>query len=131
MDIVGFVAFMALFGIIGMLSARKASQGRQDFLLAGKSVSPILTALSAAATKNSGYMFIALIGYIYTFGLSSIWLVLGFLFGDLITFFFVHGSVRRATEQTGANTFAELLSRWNGREQNILRVAIGLLTLVF
>ena len=131
MDIVGFVAFMALFGIIGMLSARKASQGRQDFLLAGKSVSPILTALSAAATKNSGYMFIALIGYIYTFGLSSIWLVLGFLFGDFITFFFVHGSVRRATEQTGANTFAELLSRWNGREQNILRVAIGLLTLVF
>lgn len=131
MDIVGFVGFMAAFAIIGMFSAKTGSQTDQDFLLASKSVSPILTALSAAATKNSGYMFIALIGYIYTFGLSAIWLVLGFLFGDLLAFFFVHKRIREATEETGAGTFAELLSRWNGRDQKALRMVIGLLTLVF
>ncbi|MEM8541921.1 MAG: sodium/proline symporter, partial [Pseudomonadota bacterium] len=115
----------------GILSAKNATNGDQDYLLANKSVPPVLAALSAAATKNSGYMFIALIGYIYTFGLSAIWLLVGFLFGDLIAFFFVHSRVRDATEETGASTFAELLSRWNGRDQKVLRFVVGLLTLVF
>lgn len=131
MDIVGFIAFLVLFAVIGLYSAKSGSKGDQDFLLASKSVPPILTALSAAATKNSGYVFIALIGYIYSFGLSAIWLVLGFVFGDLIAFFFVHKRIREATEETGAGTFAELLSRWDGQEQKALRLVIGLLTLVF
>jgi Na+/proline symporter len=111
MDIVGFAVFMVAFAIIGMFSAKSGQRTDQDFLLASKSVSPILTALSAAATKNSGYMFIALIGYIYAFGLSAVWLVLGFLLGDLLAFFFVQKRIREATEETGAGTFAELLSR--------------------
>jgi hypothetical protein len=48
---------------IGLWSARRARRNEADFLLAGRAVSPLLTALSAAATKYSGYMFIGLIGY--------------------------------------------------------------------
>jgi Na+/proline symporter len=48
-----------------------------------------------------------------------------------LAFCFVHQRVRQATEETGAETFAELISRWHGGDYRILRVAIGLLTLVF
>jgi len=131
MDIFGFILVLLLFGVIGLWSARRAREGDTDFLLAGRAVTPLLVALSAAATKYSGYMFIGLIGYIYTFGLSAVWLAFGFFFGDLVAFSFVHARVRAATEATGALTFAELISRWNGGDYRVLRAAIGILTVVF
>ena len=127
----GFIGFLMLFGLIGLLSARRARGGQDDYLLAGRSISPTLAALSAAATKYSGYMFIGLMGYIYTFGLSGIWLALGFFFGDLLAFSFVHARVRRAAEATGALTFADLVSRWHGGDYRLLRIAIGVITLIF
>lgn len=131
MDHIGFLLFLALFGAIGLWSARRSGSNEADFLLAGRAVSPLLTALSAAATKYSGYMFIGLIGYLYTFGLSGVWLAFGFFFGDLVAFFFVQSRIRKAAGDTGALTFADLVSRWHGGENRLLRFAIGLLTLVF
>jgi sodium/proline symporter len=131
MEIVGFIFFLVLFVSIGLFSARQASEEGADYLLAGRTVSPVLTALSAAATKNSGYMFIGLMGYVYTHGLSAIWLVFGFFFGDLVAYTFVHKRLRAAAEDTGALSFAELLGRWNGGDYKRLRAVVGLVTLVF
>ena len=131
MEIVGFLFFLILFVVIGLWSTRQQTDKENDYLLAGATVSPLLTALSAAATKNSGYMFIGLIGYIYNFGLSAAWLVCGFLFGDLIAFCVVHKKLREATRQTGALSFAELLSKWNGGHYRILQITIGIITLAF
>lgn len=131
MAVFGFVFFLVGFALVGFWSTARADAEERDYLLAGQSVPPMLTALSAAATKYSGYMFIGLMGYIYLFGLSAIWLITGFLFGDLLTFSFVHKALRKATEETGALSFASLLSRWHGGEYHVLRVVIGLLTLLF
>lgn len=131
MEIVGFLFFLILFVVIGLWSTRQQTDKENDYLLAGGTVSPLLTALSAAATKNSGYMFIGLIGYIYSYGLSAIWLVCGFLFGDLIAFCVVHKKLREATKQTGALSIAELISKWNGGHYRKLQATIGLITLVF
>ncbi|MDA7882122.1 sodium/proline symporter [Akkermansiaceae bacterium] len=131
MEITGFLFFLLLFVVIGLWSTRKQTDKDNDYLLAGGTVSPLLTALSAAATKNSGYMFIGLIGYIYNYGLSAIWLVCGFLFGDLIAFCVVHKKLREATKQTGAQSVAELISKWHGGHYRKLQVTIGIITLVF
>lgn len=131
MEIFSFIFFLVLFAGVGLWSARKACDEDCDYLLAGQTVSPLLTALSAAATKNSGYMFIGLMGYVYTYGLSAIWLVCGFMFGDVIAFVFVHKRLREATEATGALSFADLLARWHGGNYRILRAVIGLVTLAF
>jgi len=124
-QIAGFVFFLVAFVVIGLWSTRRKSGEKSDYLLAGGEVSPVLTALSAAATKNSGYMFIGLIGYIYQFGLSAIWLICGFLFGDLIAYTMVHRKLRKATEETGAVSFAQLISRWNGGSYRRLQVMMG------
>lgn len=131
LEIAGFIVFLVAFAGIGLWSNKKRTSAGDDYLLAGKEVNPLLTALSAAATKYSGYMFIGLIGYIYTFGLSAIWLICGFLFGDIIAYSFVHRHLRQATEETHASTFAELISRWHRGHYRYLRIAIGVLTLVF
>lgn len=131
MEVAGFLFFLTLFIVIGLWSTRKKTGKANDYLLAGGEVGPLLTALSAAATKNSGYMFIGLIGYIYQFGLSAIWLICGFLFGDLIAYFVVHKKLREATKETGAQSFAELISRWHGGHDRKLQATIGVITLVF
>ncbi len=131
MEILAFIVFLALFTFVGIMSARKQSANDIDYLMAGRDVSPLLTALSAAATKYSGYMFIALMGYIYTYGLSAIWLIFGFLFGDLVAFFFVHARVREQAEKSNALSFADLISRWHGGDYKKLRAVIGVISLIF
>ena len=131
LEIAGFIFFLAVFAGIGLWSNKKRSSAGNDYLLAGQTVNPLLTALSAAATKYSGYMFIGLIGYIYTYGISAICLICGFLFGDVIAYSFVHRHLRKATEDTKVSTFAELLSRWHSGSYRYLRIAVGILTLIF
>ncbi len=131
MSVIGFITFLVLFVAIGLYSNRGQAKTQASYLLAESSISPLLTALSAAATKYSGYMFIGLMGYIYLYGLSAIWLIVGFLFGDLLAFTTVPASIRRATGKTGALSFAQLISQWNGVNYRIVRAAIGLLTLIF
>jgi Na+/proline symporter len=132
MEAISFILFLVLFGAVGLWSARTTGDRDRDYLLADSTVSPLLTALSAAATKNSGYMFIGLMGYVFTFGLSAIWLMCGFLFGDLIAFTLVHKRLRAATEETGALSYAGLVASWGGGpEKRIVRLVTGLMTLVF
>ncbi len=129
--IISFLCFMALFVALGLSSLFKSQDTKQDYYLASGSVSPGLVGLSAVATNNSGYMFIGVIGYIYTTGLASIWLMLGWIAGDFIASTFVHARLRNATEKTGQVSYAGLLSHWNGERNKSLQRIIAVISLVF
>ena len=137
MEIVAFIAFLVLFVLIGVLSTRRHNTAQDiDYLMAGREVSPLLTALSAAATKYSGYMFIAYMGYIYQYGLSAIWLACGFFFGDMVSYLFVHQKLREHSEKTNAMSYADLISRWHSKDSGsgdykALKITIGIITLLF
>jgi SSS family transporter len=129
--IASFLCFMGLFVIIGLSSFFKSKGTKQDYYLASASISPSLVGLSAVATNNSGYMFIGVIGYIYTTGLASIWLMLGWIAGDFLGSTFVHSRLRKATEKTSQVSYAGLLSHWNGDSNKSLQRIIALISLVF
>lgn len=100
--------------------------------MAGHDIPPWLAALSAIATNNSGYMFIGMIGYTYTSGLQSIWLMIGWILGDLIVSFFVHKKLRQVTQSEGALSFGGVLSRWQkGTNFKKLRFLVGVITVIF
>jgi len=130
--IASFLFFLLLFVAIGVSSARKSRNTKQDYYLASSSVSPALVGLSAVATNNSGYMFIGVIGYTYATGLASIWLMIGWIAGDFLASTFVHRRLRKATELSGEVSYAGVLSNWydNGK-QEILQRLIGLISLIF
>ena len=75
--LVTFVAALALFAIIGLSSVVQKKKTTEDYLLAGQDVKPWLVALATAATCNSGYMFIGMIGFTYKVGLASLWIDIG------------------------------------------------------
>ena len=84
-----FVAFLILFVLIGCLSFFSKQDSNQDYLIASQSMPAWLVALSAFATNNSGWMFIGVMSYCYINGLSSIWIMYAWFFGDLAISFFI------------------------------------------
>jgi sodium/proline symporter len=79
-----FLGLLFFIALIGITSGRLNKPTVKNYYLADKSLSPWLSGLSAMATNNSGYMFIGLIGFTYLNGLSSIWLMIGWISGDYL-----------------------------------------------
>ena len=129
--VVSFLGFLLLFVIIGLSALRKSRGNSHDYLLAGQSVKPWLVGLSAVATNNSGYMFIGMVGYTYTAGLSAIWMAVGWIIGDFVASLLIHRKVREMTERHDVHTFGGLLSHWHDTNHATLRKLVGLLTLLF
>lgn len=127
-----FALFLLGFTVIGALSTRVSKKTSEDYLVASRDVSPWLTALSAVASNNSGYMFIGLIGFTYTTGIGAIWLQIGWLMGDAISWSWVHRRVRSRSEAVGATSVAGMLATDDsGGASRPIAVAAGLLTLLF
>jgi SSS family transporter len=131
MTLVSFGFFLLLFVAIGLLSMLRRQETGVDYLLCSQSVQPWLVALSAIATNNSGYMFIGMIGFTYTYGLSSIWLMIGWIAGDFLTSLLVHKKLRITTEKQNMHSFAGALSSWHGCDYRVLRMLAGTITVLF
>jgi sodium/proline symporter len=126
-----FVAFLLIFAAVGAASMFKRKSNTSDYLIAERSITPWLAGLSAVATNNSGYMFIGMIGLTYSTGLSSIWLMLGWIAGDLTASLLLMKKVREASEEQDAQSFGGLLAQWQHTNFNVLRRVTGLLTILF
>ena len=131
MAIVSFIGFLLLFVAIGVASMVRRKHSTSDYLLAGRSVKPWLAGLSAVATNNSGYMFVGMIGLTYSTGLSSVWLMIGWIFGDLVASLLIMKRLRQTTEAHDIHSFGGLLAEWHGTNYNQLRRIAGLLTILF
>ena len=129
--IVSFIVFLLLFTIIGVSSARLSRGTGRDYYLAGSSVKPWLTGLSAVATNNSGYMFIGVIGYAYVTGFPALWLMVGWITGDFLGSLFIHARLRAATARSKDFTYAGVLSNWYGARNSRLQQVIGLISILF
>lgn len=133
------VATMAVFALsllaftgLGFASSAVRERTTEDYLLAGRKVPAWLTALSSAATNNSGFMFIGLIGFAYRFGVQAIWLQLGWIAGDWVAWRWVHGRVRKVSGEIGACSTRELIATSDGgRLVRSISVAAGFLTFMF
>ncbi|MDB9786742.1 sodium/proline symporter [Bacteriovoracaceae bacterium] len=80
-----FIFFLISFVIVGILATFKKKNSAGDYYLAGQSVGVWPTALSIIASSNSGFMFVGLIGEAYSNGISCLWLMGGWIFGDYLT----------------------------------------------
>jgi len=126
-----FLGFLLAFVLIGVASVMFSRHSRQDYYLASHSVAPWLVALSAVATNNSGYMFIGVMGYTYETGLASVWLMIGWIFGDFLASLFVHRRLRISTEASGEASYAGVISHWAGFRYKALQRFASVISLAF
>jgi len=130
--IVSFLFFLALFVAIGAYSATRAKKTADDYLLASRSIGPWMTAFSAVATNNSGFMFIGLIGMTYLEGISAAWIMVGWVGGDWLAWLVVHKKLRERSAKASVDTIPSFLALdAQGRRSNLLALIAGLITIVF
>ena len=131
MIVFGFVFSMLCFLGIGMASAYKSQKEVADYLIAGRSISPVAAGLSAVASNNSGFMFIGAIGFTYTYGLSAFWLLFAWIVGDYLSWLIVHRKLRAQSEQLQSTSVVGFLAHDGKNNHRQLQIILGVLTVIF
>ncbi len=126
-----FIFSLLLFLAIGLASVIKSRNSSEDYLIAGKAIPAWLAGLSAVATNNSGFMFIGMIGLTYATGLSSIWLMVGWIAGDLMVSLLTLRPLHAASRSPRVHSYGGLLAHWHGEDNHTLRRLVGGLTILF
>lgn len=129
--IISFVFALLFFTAVGISSHWASRNTKVDYYIAGHSVAPWLVGLSAVATNNSGYMFIGVIGFTYDTGLAAVWLMTGWILGDLVGSLLVHKRIRYASERGGQSSYPGTLAHWYGVSNRKWQILAAIISLVF
>jgi sodium/proline symporter len=125
-----FVLLTLAMTASGALSVLRKRRTTGDYLLASREMPPWLAALSTVATNNSGFMFIGMIAYTYREGLETVWMMVGWILGDLVLWLTVYPRLRRRSQAESVASLPGLLAgEGPGRRAVVLSGA--LVTLVF
>ncbi len=132
MTLLSFFFFLVgVTGIIGFLAIKKSRKSGTDYFLASQSISPYLLALSASASKFSGFIFVGIMSTAYTGGTLVIWIGAGLLLGHFIVYAPVILKLQKTNIGGWALSLGELITFWRGENRIWLRRFIGVLTLFF
>src|SRR5512142_579905 len=85
-----YVLAMVAIGFAGWSSTKNLS----DYILGGRRLGSLVTALSAGASDMSGWLLMGLPGALYASGLSESWIAVGLIIGAWCNWKYVAGPLR-------------------------------------
>ncbi|QXH51063.1 sodium/proline symporter PutP [Pseudomonas fakonensis] len=126
-----FVVYIAAMVLIGF-AAYRSTKNLSDYILGGRSLGSVVTALSAGASDMSGWLLMGLPGAIYFAGLSEAWIAIGLTVGAYLNWLFVAGRLRVQTEHNGdALTLPDYFASRFEDNSGLLRIISAIVILVF
>jgi sodium/proline symporter len=129
--LVTFFAYLLLMVAIG-LWAWSRTRGFDDYILGGRSLGSLVTALSAGASDMSGWLLMGLPGALYVTGLAEAWIAIGLTIGAWLNWRFVAGPLRVYTERAdNALTLPDYFTHRFADHSRVLRILSALVILVF
>jgi len=129
--LVTFCAYLLLMVGIGFVAWRR-TRTFDDYILGGRSLGGLVTALAAGASDMSGWLMMGLPGALYLAGLSEAWIAVGLLLGAWANWRWVAGPLRLYTERTrNALTLPDYFSHRFEDRSRLLRILSALVILVF
>ncbi len=130
--LVTLTLYFVLMVIIGVYAWWRTADTSEGFLLAGRDLSPPVTALSAGASDMSGWLLLGLPGAMYVAGLSAAWIAIGLLVGAWANWLLVAPRLRAQSEALGnALTIPEFLANRFPGSALALRVTSALVIVLF
>ncbi|AWB44624.1 sodium/proline symporter PutP [Paenibacillus sp. CAA11] len=84
--------------LIGWYAYRKSTGDLEGYMLGGRGVGPVVTALSAGAADMSGWMLMGLPGSVLIAGISGMWIVVGLSIGAYLNYVYVAPRLRIYTK---------------------------------
>lgn len=120
--LIGFLSYLVIVVLIGVLTARFASGSLGDFFLGGRRMKDYVVALSAVVSGRSAWLILGLSGIAYARGVSAVWAVVGYIVVELFLFLFVGKRLRRYTARGDDITLPDFFETRYKDHQHILRV---------
>ena len=128
--IVVYLAAMLLIGVY--FSRRGSSNSSHHFYLGGRSLGPVVTAMSAEASDMSSYLLMGLPGLAYLCGLAEVtWTCIGLAVGTYLNWLIVAKRIRRYSDRLGAITVPDFFSRRYKDQRHTLSCIAAIVILVF
>lgn len=126
-----FITFLTIILLIGLYAGRFSKKTTADYLTASQSIPVWQTVLSTLASTYSGFMYIGLIGYTYTKGISGIWLMVFWLIGEYLVMRYIPKKISDATHHRNLTNYNGLLANYWGNEKILIKKTAAIITLVF
>ena len=117
--LVTFVAYLILILSLGIKAYRR-THSLDDYILGGRKLGAVVTALSVGASDMSGWLLLGLPGAIYLSGLSEIWIGIGLVLGAYCNWLFVSKRLRIYSQH--ANNSLTLPDYFENRFNDTARV---------
>ena len=126
-----FISYMVLMVGVGFF-AYYYTHNYSDYILGGRSLGGIITALSVGASDMSGWLLMGLPGAVFATGIASSWLAIGLTVGAYINWCIVATRLRLYTEKAhNALTLPDYFSHRFADKLNILRIVAATVILIF
>jgi len=123
-----YIFILFRIGIVGYFTTSDLS----DYILGGRKMGMLVTALSAGASDMSGWLLMGLPGAILTHGLSQSWIAVGLFLGSYLNWTFIAGKIRTKTEELdNAQTIPEYFANRFPQKASLLRGFSSIVILVF
>ncbi|WP_127959582.1 sodium/proline symporter PutP [Serratia microhaemolytica] len=129
--LVTFLVYILGMILIGLLAYR-ATKNFDDYILGGRRLGSVVTALSAGASDMSGWLLMGLPGAIFLAGISESWIAIGLTIGAYFNWKLVAGRLRVHTEVNhNALTLPDYFTSRFEDNSKLLRVISALVILLF
>ncbi|MGG2141477.1 sodium/proline symporter PutP [Symbiopectobacterium sp. RP] len=129
--LVTFLVYIFGMVLIGLVAYRSTTT-LGDYILGGRRMGSVVTALSAGASDMSGWLLMGLPGAIFISGISESWIAIGLTIGAYLNWRWVAGRLRVHTEVNhNALTLPDYFTHRFEDTRKILRVIAALIILVF
>ena len=128
--IVSFAVYSLAIVGVGLYSARFARRSDEDFFLAGRSLGSWVSALSASASSESGWVTLGLVGWAFTSGIKAYWIIPGCGLGFLFNWFVIAGRMRDRAGELDALTVPDFFAKHFAERKPILRLISVVVILV-
>ena len=131
------IAFLVLYYLvvlgIGLWAMRRgAGDDLEGYLLGGRQVGPLVTALTLQSTSMSGFMFLGAGSLAYTTGYWSLWFAAGDIGGGVLNLSVIGRRMRKLSQMMGSLTPIEYLeARYPSPLTRLIAAGLSVFLLAF
>lgn len=107
--LISLIVYKVILIGIGLWASRRV-RDEADFLLGGRNLGPWVAGLSYAASTSSAWVLLGFSGFVFSFGLSALWMLPGIWGGYIVMWVWFGPRIRAEASENGWVTPTEFLS---------------------
>jgi sodium/proline symporter len=129
--LIPFFIYLILLIVIIFFTTRKDSHGMSGFFLGDRKINRFAVAISAAVSARGAWLLLCVSTQAYILGLSSVWMVIGFIISEFLLFMFLAPAIGKYSEVHSCLTITDLFTSRFKDGTNYLRIVVSIILLFF